>query len=73
MNLIIRYLNTQVNVLEAPTATPANSIIRISNPHKFNLRGITPQVQTAGGTVALGRKMPIPFPYLMNWHVTRYV
>ena len=44
------------------TTTPAadNSMTRIANPHKFNLEGIPPQVQTAGGTVALGNANTFP-------------
>ena len=42
------------NVLDVATATPSNSMTRIANPHKFDLECITPQVQTAGSTVALG-------------------
>ena len=44
------------NVLEAAT----NNMTRIANPHKFNLEGIPPQVQTAGGTVALGNANTFP-------------
>jgi oxalate decarboxylase len=48
------------NVSEAAIATAANSMTRIANPHKFNLEGIPPQVQTAGGTVALGNVNTFP-------------
>jgi oxalate decarboxylase len=48
------------NMLEPATTTAANSMIRIANPHKFNLEGIPPQVQTAGGTVALGNANTFP-------------
>ena len=45
----------------ATTTTPAdNSMTRIPNPHKFNLEGIPPQVQTTGGTVALGNANTFP-------------
>jgi oxalate decarboxylase len=45
----------------AATTTPAdNNMTRIVNPHKFNLEGIPPQVQTAGGTVALGNANTFP-------------
>ena len=43
------------------TTTPADkSMTRIPNPHKFNLEGIPPQVQTTGGTVALGNANTFP-------------
>lgn len=48
------------NVLDVATATPSNSMTKIANPHKFDLEGITPQVQTAGGTVALGNANTFP-------------
>jgi oxalate decarboxylase len=50
------------NTLGATAAIPAadNSMTRITNPHKFNLEGIPPQVQTAGGTVALGNANTFP-------------
>jgi oxalate decarboxylase len=48
------------NVSEAAIATAANNMTRIANPHKFNLEGIPPQVQTAGGTVALGNANTFP-------------
>jgi oxalate decarboxylase len=46
------------NTLGAAAAD--NSMTRIANPHKFNLEGIPPQVQTAGGTVALGNANTFP-------------
>jgi oxalate decarboxylase len=48
------------NVLGAAAAAADNSMTRIANPHKFNLEGIPPQVQTAGGTVALGNANTFP-------------
>jgi oxalate decarboxylase len=53
----------KANVLGSAAAatTPAeNSMARIPNPHKFNLEGIPPQVQTTGGTVALGNANTFP-------------
>jgi oxalate decarboxylase len=57
----------KANVLEAAATTatatstpPANGMTRIPNPHKFNLEGIPPQVQTTGGTVALGNANTFP-------------
>jgi oxalate decarboxylase len=44
----------------ATTTTADNSTTRIPNPHKFNLEGIPPQVQTTGGTVALGNANTFP-------------
>ena len=54
--------NTLGAAATATTATPAadNSMTRIANPHKFNLEGIPPQVQTTGGTVALGNANTFP-------------
>jgi oxalate decarboxylase len=43
-----------------PEPSAVNSVTRITNPHKFNLEGIPPQVQTAGGTVALGNANTFP-------------
>jgi oxalate decarboxylase len=50
------------NTLGAAATTTAadNSTTRIPNPHKFNLEGIPPQVQTTGGTVALGNANTFP-------------
>jgi oxalate decarboxylase len=48
------------NVLEPAASTTTNSMTRIADPHKFNLEGIPPQVQTTGGTVALGNANTFP-------------
>ena len=51
------------NLLEPAATTNAatlNNMTRISNPHKFNLEGIPPQIQTIGGTVALGNANNFP-------------
>ena len=40
--------------------SPANYAVSIPNAHKFNLEAIPPQIQTAGGTVALGNANYFP-------------
>src|SRR5690242_8960159 len=52
----LNYKN-QKDVIIAPkpaAVSPASYAVSIPNAHKFNLEGIPPQIQTAGGTIALG-------------------
>lgn len=51
----MNYKSTQdVIVGLKPADFPSSSEIETPNPHKLNLGGITPQIQTSGGTGALG-------------------
>jgi oxalate decarboxylase len=47
-----------------PVDFSSTSKVDVPNAHKFNLGGITPQIQTPGGTAALG--MANDFPVLMG-------
>ena len=51
----LNYKSTQdVIVGLKPADFPSSGEIETPNPHKLNLGGITPQIQTSGGTGALG-------------------
>jgi len=47
-------LSQDVTVGSKPVDSSSNSEIETPNPHKLNLGSITPQIQTPGGTAALG-------------------
>jgi len=58
----LNYKN-QKDVIIAPkpaAVSPASYAVSIPNAHKFNLEGIPPQIQTAGGTIALGNANSFP-------------
>lgn len=53
----------QKDVVIAPKPTvvsPSNYAVSIPNAHKFNLAALPPQIQTAGGSVALGNANSFP-------------
>lgn len=58
----LNYQNKK-DVIIAPkpaVVSPASYAVSIPNAHKFNLEGIPPQIQTAGGTIALGNANSFP-------------
>lgn len=58
----LNYKN-QKDVIIAPkpaAVSLASYAVSIPNAHKFNLEGIPPQIQTAGGTIALGNANSFP-------------
>ncbi len=57
----LNYKSSQ-DVIVGPTPTDFSTSGKIEtpNPHKFNLGGITPQIQTSGGTGALGTATYFP-------------
>jgi oxalate decarboxylase len=58
----LNYKNKK-DVIIAPkpaAVSPASYAVSIPNAHKFNLEGIPPQIQTAGGTIALGNANSFP-------------
>jgi oxalate decarboxylase len=57
----LNYKSTQ-DVIIGPKPGDFSSSTKIDtvNPHKFNLGGITPQIQTPGGTAALGTATYFP-------------
>jgi oxalate decarboxylase len=59
----LNYTSIQdVTIGSIPVNFSSTSKIEVPNAHKFNLGGITPQIQTPGGTAALG--MANDFPIL---------
>ena len=59
----MNYKSTQDVIIGLkPADFPSSSQIETPNPHTLNLAGITPQIQTSGGTGALG--MATDFPIL---------
>ena len=53
----------QQDVVIAPkpaVVSPGSYAVSIPNAHKFNLEGLPPQIQTAGGSVALGNANSFP-------------